>query len=448
MEMSKRQYEYLLFAVVMVLTVFRFSYYGLSYIPYLDDYIQYSYYPMLENSWQRVYMGGVGVLFTRPLAGLFDLMIWSRLSSNLGLAVGIISILHGISAVLFYKAFKLCGLRVGALFLAIYTLIPVNVEATYWLSASSRIVVSMFLMSLCAYFGANKKAPLFFLFNFLSVWFYEQTAILSFAISCWICLRQNKRWWPVFPVISVFLLLLFYLRFGFLGDNAHRLSAAQPEKICNNILLTLNSFICVLSSVQFRILTRGFARGFMRIALDFSLLWLMSMTVLSILFFSLSRKCDNHNQGHRYDFMWGILFMLVPILPFFVLGEDGFNLRNAAPCFLGLAVAADRALSGVSKKYICGIGAALVFWFSVAGVSEVSDYNYTAGKDFAMASQIAENISADIRYVRVKVTTPKYYTQNAPFRDHIMSMTGSDWGITGIVRALSKNEKVIIEKIN
>ena len=73
MEISKKEYEYLLFAVMVALTLFRFSYLGLKYTPYLDDYIQYSYYPQLQNKWQRVYWGGAGVLFTRPLAGLFDM---------------------------------------------------------------------------------------------------------------------------------------------------------------------------------------------------------------------------------------------------------------------------------------------------------------------------------------------------------------------------------------
>ncbi len=448
MEMSKKQYEYLLFAVAVTLAVFRFSYFGLRYTPYLDDYIQYIYYPRLENSWQRVYAGGAGVLYTRPLAGLFDLFLWSRFQNDLGVAAGIISILHGMTAVLFYKAFNLCKLKVGAMFLAIYILLPVNVEATYWLSASSRIVVSMFFISLSAYFGANKKAVLFFIFNFISVWFYEQTAILSFVISIWICLRQDRRRWILLPVASVIFLAIFYYKLGFLGDNAQRLSSFNFSGIWQGIVTALNNFLNILLNIQFKLLTRGFARGFTQIAVDFSLFWLVCLTILSILFFVISQCCEMCKSKHYSDFIWGVFFALAPLLPFFVLDENGFNLRNAAPCILGLAIVADRALSGISQKYICVLGAVLVFWFSIVAVSEVKDYNYVAEQDFSLASQIADNISDDTKLARVKVKTPDYYNQNAPYGDHIMSMTGSDWGITGIVRTLSNNEMVVVEKVN
>lgn len=447
MEISKKEYEYLLFAVMVALTLFRFSYLGLKYTPYLDDYIQYSYYPQLQNKWQRVYWGGAGVLFTRPLAGLFDLLIWSRFWNSLGLAVGIISVLHGLSAVFFYKAFNMCGLRVGNLFLVFYILMPVNCEATYWLSAASRIVVSMFFVSLMTYFCADKRLFLFSVFNLISIWFYEQTAVLSLALAIWVCLRQNKKWWIAVPVISAFFLAVFYLKFGILGDNAHRILQVNLGAFWQNIVLTLNNFLNILLGVQFTLLTRGFARGFAKIALDFSLLWLVCLTVLSIMFFAISQKCENQ-KIKVYDIAWGLFFLLVPLMPFFLLGEKGFNLRNMAPCILGLAVALDRAASSIGKKYICVLGAILVFWFSVVSVSEVTDYSQVANQNFKLATQIAQSVKSDTETVRVKVATPKYYPQNAPYRDHIISMTDSDWGMTGIVRAVSGNEKVVVENIN
>ncbi len=444
MEISKKQYEYLLFALSVVLAVFRFSYLGLRYTPYLDDYVQYSYYPQLQDSWQRVYADGAGVLYTRPLAGLLDLTIWSRMWGNLGLATGVISILHGLSAVLFYKAFNLCGIKMGTLFLVIYILIPINTEATYWLSASSRIVVSMFLISLSVYFGARKNRILFVLFNFLSVWFYEQTAILSTVMAIWICLRKKEKYLMVFPLISAALLAVFYLKFGFLGDNAQRLQAVGLNGAWHNALSTVKDFLYILFTVQLKLVTKGFVRGFMQIALDFSLMWLGFLTILAILFFVLSHKCEGGKDKQHYGVILGVIFMLTPILPFFVLGEGGFNMRNAAPCVLGVAIILDRFLSAAPQRYVCLLGAVLVFWFSVVSVSELNDYSYVAKRDFELASKIAESVTDATKTVNVKVSTPKYYPQNAPYRDHIMSMTGSDWGMTGIVRAISKNEKVTV----
>ncbi len=446
MEISRRQSEGLFFALTVALAVFRFSYFGLSYTPYLDDYIQYSYYPQLQSYWQRVYVGGAGVLCTRPLAGLFDLIIWSRFWNNLGLAVGIISIMHGLSAVLMYKALNLCGLMVDVLFVVLYIFMPINCEATYWLSASSRIVVSMFFVSLSAYFGAKKSLIWFFLFNFVSMWFYEQTAVLGFVLSVWVCIAQKKRGWIVIPIISALALIIFYLRFGVLGDNAHRLVMTDLKGLWGTVTQTLYNFLKIMTAIQLKVLTKGFARGFARLAGDLSLMWLGGLTVLVILFFKLSQMLGGHKRKCHREVGLGVVLMLAPILPFFVLYGSAFNLRNAAPCVLGLAIILDRVMSEIPRRYVCALSAVLVFWFSIVSVSEVGDYRLTAKRDLELATQLAQKVDSDTTVIEVNAKVPKYYPQNAPFGDHIMSMTGSDWGMTGIVRAISGNGRVVVIK--
>ncbi len=446
MNISKKQCEHLLFAVAVVLAVFRFSYLGLKYVPYLDDYVQYSYYPQLQNNWQRVYMGGAGVLFTRPLAGLFDYLLWSKFWPNLGIAVGVISILHGLTAVFFYKAFNMCGLNVGTLFIVFYILMPVNVEATYWLSASSRIVVSMLFISLTAYFGARKNAALFFAFNFLSMWFYEQTAFLSFAVCVWVCVNKKKWWWILLPTVFAILVIVFYINLAPFGDNAHRLSQVAYCRLWQNMGVTLKSFLEVLVGVQFALLTRGFMRGFGQLAADFSLYWLISLLILAILFFILSQKISTKSTMHWDNIVLGLTFMILPIIPLFVLSGNSFNLRNIAPSILGLSIVLDKALSYIPQRYLCTIGVVVVLWFSTVAVSETVDYSYTAQQDYKLAFQIAKTVDENTILIKADISTPKYYLQNAPYGDHIISMTGSDWGLTGIVRSISKNEGVIVEK--
>ncbi|MBR5155153.1 MAG: hypothetical protein IKW62_01550 [Clostridia bacterium] len=447
MKISKRQYEYLLFLAMVVLAVFRFSYFNLKYIPYLDDYVQYYYYPQLENAWQRVYWGGAGALFTRPLAGLFDFVLWSRFWGSPGLAVGIISVLHGLSGVLFYKAFNICKLKLSPLFLVLYILIPINIEGTYWLSASSRIVVSMFFIALGAFFGAKKKTGAFFIFSFLSVWFYEQTAILGVFVLTWICVLQKEKWKSILPIFSALVLAIFYLKLGGQGDNAHRLGVATLPDMWNNIKATLNSFLKVATEIQFRILSKGFVRGFTQIALDFSLGWLAFAIILSMFFFNFSEHIGHKGKIQKSGIVAGVIFMIVPLVPFLVAKGSFFNLRNMVPCTLGIAILLDKLIACISKKHVYAVGAILIFWFSVSAVSEVRDYAFVAERDMALAAELSKKITMDTSLVKVEVKTPDYYPQNAPYRDHIMSMTGSDWGVTGIVRALSKNEKVVVELI-
>ena len=62
-----------------------------------------------------------------------------------------------------------------------------------------------------------------------------------------------------------------------------------------------------------------------------------------------------------------------------------------------------------------------------------------------MRIKISEEVTPDMKSISVNISSPIYYPQNAPYQDHIMSMTGSDWGVTGIVRTISKNPKILVK---
>jgi hypothetical protein len=445
MSLSKAKHEFLLFALICVLAVYRFSYLGFSYIPYLDDYIQYYFYPSLENNWQRIYAGGAGVLFTRPLAGLFDLCFWSMFGKNLGLAVAIISFLHGVSAVLFYKAANHCGVKVGLLFLVFYIFMPVNTEGTYWLSASSRIVVSMFLISLSVYCLTAKKTLLFVVFNFLSVWFYEQTAVLSVCCAAAACIATGQSKRLIFPAVSFVALVWFYLKLGGDGDNAQRMTVVSDFAVLEEALSAFRMFFKASFLVQLRIISLGFWRGFRRLALDFSLMWLGALVALIMGVLHFSQSMDISHKPNKRNIVFGIILVVVPLLPFVFLKNSFLNLRNIVPCSLGIALILDSFLSAFAKRFSHILAAILIFVFSVSAVSEVCDYQYTAKRDFELAVKIAKEVNEDASSVSVKINSPKYYPQNAPYGDHIMSITGSDWGVTGIVRTVSGNSKITVE---
>lgn len=445
MSLSKTKHEFLLFALICVLAIYRFSYLGFTYTPYLDDYIQYYFYPSLENHWQRIYAGGAGVLFTRPLAGLFDLCFWSLFGKNLGFAVAIISLMHGISGVLFYKAANRCGLRTGLLFLVLYVFLPINVEGTYWLSASSRIVVSMFLVSLSVCFLTAKKTMLFAVFSFLSVWLYEQTAILSACCAATVCIatRQCKK--LILPAISFAAFFCFYLKMGGMGDNAQRMAFNSAFEIWEGASETISMFLKALGPVQLRIIAVGFWRGFRRLAMDFSLLWIGTLVALAMGVLYFSQGADIPQKVNKRSIVFGIIIIIFTLLPFALLKNSFLNLRSIVPCSLGLALILDGILSVSAKRFSHILAAILIFIFSVSAVSEVCDYQYTANRDFELASEIAREINETTTSVSVRINSPKYYPQNAPYGDHIMSIIGSDWGITGIVRTVSGNSKVVVK---
>lgn len=447
MKLSRENYEFSFFALMTALSFFRLSYLGYSYTPYLDDYIQYSYYPAIENAWENIYTGGVGVLFTRPLAGLLDLVLWSKFYGHLGTAVAVISVLYGVSGVLFFKTLRICGVEVGPLFLAFYLFLPANIEAVYWLSASSRVVVPVFLLSLAVYFGARGRWGLFSVFGFLSMWFYEQVAVLAAFCMVALCIVRKRFWHILIPVFAFGCMVWFYLTFGSMGDNGHRFVLADMSRIVKNSAEAAKGFLRILADVQPRIFALGFVRGFERLAIDFSLLWLGVLLSLALGAAHFAKEYEVPKRISGRTVYLGAVLAVVPVLPFCIIEGSFFNLRNFAPCVFGIAVVLDSVLTSIAGRFSAMLLAVLVFVFSVCSVSEVCDYDYTARCDFGLASSIANRVSENTSRIKVEINSPEYYPQNAPYGDHIMSMTGSDWGVTGIVRALSGNRRVVAETV-
>ena len=448
LRISKAKSENIMLFLVVVLSFFRFSYFGFSYTPYLDDYTQYLYYPSFENPWEKILLKGAGLRSTRPLAGLFDFFLWSRFGQNLGVVVFVMSILYGASGVLFFKAFKDLGINLGPIFFAIYLFLPLNAEGTYWISASSRIGVSLFLASIAMWAVAKDKTLLFCVFSFLSVWFYEQTAVVSVSLGALTAILKKSPKILVFVTVVFLSLLVFYFRFGSLGENADRLKITAPGEVLKAGLSVLAALADIMGRINFLIIFKGFIRGFKIIALDFSFLWISLLLTFCVLFVNFSAVGEETKKQTKKQLLIGAALIFGSLLPFVLAKASFLNLRNMVPLLLGLGIILDFITKKVFKKYSAVVAGVLIFCFSVSAVSEVSDYNYTAAMDKKAALEIANMIGPGTKTIKVKITSPPYYPQNAPFGDHIISFTASDWGPSGIVRTISKNKDVVVDIID
>ncbi len=421
------------------LAIFRFSCLSFRYIPYLDDYVQYFYYPSFENPWQTILLGGPKILFTRPLAGLCDRFLWSFFNNNLGFALSIISFLYGISGVLFYKTLESINLHPSSLFLVFYLLFPLNIEGTYWLSASTRIVVSLFFIALSSYFIVKSKTLLFALFSFLSMWFYEQTALLSVFIGVSLSLFSKQPKAIVSPILNLLALSGFYLMLGKYSDNADRLVMSFSQQHFSNLGAQVYEFLFPLS---FNLVVNGFCRGLAFLMQNHMLWWLFLLVVLASLFFEVS-KSQSYTTSTK-KLVWGLVLSFIPFLPFLISSNENLNFRNFVPCLLGIALIFEDLLVRISRSLLPTLCSVLVCIFSIVASCEVVDYDHTATADLNLAIEISQSLPKDAKTFNYQINTPDYYQQSAPKNDHIMSMTASDWGPTGIVRAISGNKLIEI----
>lgn len=439
--LSEKRKQTAFFAVYFLLAMFRFSYLGYNYTPYLDDYVQYILYPSIEKPWENVLVGGPGVLFTRPFAGLADFFIWSRFYDMPGVAVLIMSVLYALSAVLFYKTFHDINVKVTPVFLIFYTFFPINIEGTYWLSASSRIVVSMFLISLSCRLLIREKTVCFWVCNFVSMCFYEQTAMLAFVMPFIICILNKKKQIlsTMVPVVNMSLLAVYYFYFGKRSNNSGRIGVSLseiPERIRK--IVAENSEMW--GETQLKLISNGFRRGIERVLADGAFLWVLVLVILVYGFFVLLKKRKIERFSTKSKVCMGLMLTVIPMTPFLV-SSGSINFRNAVPALLGVSLILDGVIPVLLKKATPVVLGICTVCFIVTAVSEMCDYDLTARRDMELVLRVAKNIPAgyEDNFDEVVCTcfAPVRFEQNSPFNDHIISIRGSSWGITGAVKAMA-----------
>lgn len=443
----EKRRQIIFFATFFLLCIFRLSYLGYRYTPYLDDYVQYMLYPALDNPWQRVLTGGAGVLFTRPLAGLTDFFIWSGFVDHLGLAVIIISAMYAMSAIFFYKTFCDLEIELTPCFLIFYAFLPINIEGTYWLSASSRIVVSLLFVSLCCRFLLKEKNILFWLCNAVSMCFYEQTAILAVLLPIIICIfnkKDKKQLRPVvLTLINITVLGLYYVYFGKMSNNSSRIGL-DFSKLSERFSHLARETAEMWGSASTELMLNGLRRGAEKIISDRAYLWFIVLAFLILLLF-LSTEKNKYKKKNIACKLWlGVGLTLAPMIPFLV-SQNILNFRNAVPSLLGVALVFDGIVPWIFKKATPLFLMPCIMCFTIVAVSEVSDYDLTARRDMDVAYKVAQSIPKEqqknIDRVVLNCTAPVRFEQNCQFNDHIMSIRGSVWGISGMVKAVMANEK-------
>ncbi len=437
-----------LFWVFLIGSLIRFGCEGFVYYPYLDDYVQYMFYPSLPV-WDGVFAEGAKTIYTRPLAAVFDIFLWGKLGNNLFIAMIILAVLYGISGILFYCALNQSGIKLSPFFLVIYVFCPLNIEGTYWVSAASRISVSLFFVALGAAFlteylsyGKKKNLLLFSIFHFLSYWLYEQTAIISFLLCLWLLLRQKRFKEVIIPMLCGGLFIAWYMGLGRLGNNGARLERVAPSELFKNIGMALREIFYILTNVFGNIMKNGVLRGLWNMLS--SPLWILEISLLTYL---LIRETKEHKKGTAEGLFLGIVLFFGALAPFYITKNIWFNLRNFTPAGLGGAIILDFLVSKFSAKgFKCVLGAVLVL-FMIVQSSEIIDYNKTARMDFEVAKVLKEEYEKTGNpHLVLKGELPEYLPQNAVYHDHIVTGAALDWGYTGMVRGRTKNPHIKVER--
>lgn len=424
----------------------------------LDDFIQYRVYSFYLNPIQDVIIR-IGLLSARPLAGFLDIFFFAKFWGHLRIALIIILALYVLSGIfLYYLANR--HFKCGFAFLVVFGLTPFVNEAVYWISASSRIVVSVFFAALCGVllqYAIDRKKSIYvvfyFLFNLLSYALYEQGIVFSFALCMMILflnrkksMRANKSFLWAVPFINGAVIGCFYL-FVRTGQSF----AVSRAKIVDFNVGYLDYFSSIWQEIYKavvqtggKIISEGFSSGIYLLVEQkqyiYSAVIILAFGLCVFLLRGNTYKKTKWNQP-----LWGILLFALPFFPFFIVQNSAVTLRATFCSLFGLALVFDYLVRLVIRNKQAANVLLLIFAFVLlmGRVSETENYYQTGKGDDVQLKQLVSVLPTDWGTDKkaALIGPPEYYDESGIcYYEHIYSVLSSQWALTGALRAVSEDK--------
>lgn len=472
--------------LLVLLSAARFTASGFTYYPQLDDYIQYYKYTSLYTPAQAV--AKYGMLAARPLSNAADVIFWARFWGGLFAAVMLLAVLYAVSAIIFRRVFArlfpaLFAGAGGNAFVLIYLLLPLNIEGTYWLSASTRVVCGLLWTALAAEFfihWLDSREPLwaalYGITQLCAMASYEQALTLTAALTVLIAIaiieygRSRSR--ALVGLLTVSNGLLYWAFVSAFRDSsalyASAYGAVSPFTAyfwTTQLPHVLAQFAAAFIGGGTLTLVKGAARGAALIFSDCKLAFgLVTLICTGLTFAYVYAK--KHAPGSALDpdltagshrlappLAAGLILAAAPLAPHVLKSNPWFSLRGtvsslpgAALCIQAIIVYAaprlkNRLKPGQTAGYISAASCALfVLACFCASASELNDYRLTYEHDTEIMAALADAVDLDAvtGHIALAGVEPDYLSdQNFYWHEHIHGVTESDWAMSGALYAYS-----------
>lgn len=347
----------------------------------------------------------------RPLAFFSDVFIFQWLWNNMYILLLLMLSLHILNIFLVYKIAEKIGIKLNALCLSLFGLSPILVEAVYWISASTRIVLSVFLCLLSIYFlllhieerNKNKRALFLIcsiILNLFCVGFYEQTIALNLFLFAFVLIVTKKYKYISIPILSTIIIGCWYLYFMLNGEMQSRGTLGMSGML-DKIVLIINKIYTLYINAYYDF---KFSLGFIKE--DIVNLPVMSAIILFIIcifIFSLFRNkfAIEKNECLWKKILFGLTIFVVPFLPFVVLESSIIANRNLYISTLGLAIIIGTLLDLILviikndsiRNFIKIVIIALfTITFAMSNIEGTNNYKKVYELDNKVANQIIEAV--------------------------------------------------------
>ncbi len=451
--MSKREnlFMWAVFTLCVFIRLFPLIFH---YCPLQDDYIQYHVYSLFENSFTDFLIPN-GILRSRPLAGIFDFFVWSNFWHNMTVALWIISAMHIASAVMLKQIFDDMNIQLNCAFFVVYLLLPISFEATYWISASSRIIVSLFFGVSASYLAvlylnhskSYLKSIVFVLF-LSSLLFYEQTAIINCVLFLFVLLQHKnavKRLIVPFAcaIIITAAYYLYTIPVNRIPDNPDSFPIFLKRfVICVCNLFTHDSFGFFSKGLQM------FSQYLSSGNLLYISVCILSIA-LSVLFGVLTVNCraKNNVKTNLTLIILGILIIVLSFTPYIIIRSTYLPYRSAFTAVIGLSFISAGIFDMMRTDN--KVKASVISLFSIicifGNIYQADTMRQVAKKDAELIEEIAAKVTqSSDKELEIYGYQPLYIELPDFYKSRVYNITSSDWAISGAVRSYLSDTEIKI----
>lgn len=452
-------FAYIFWATLLLTMIARYTYLGLNYYPVLDDNNMYGF---IFNSYTSK-EAFIRLATSRPIAYFFDCFIISRLWRDMWIVLIMITILHWLCCIILFKIFGMLNINIGYFSIIYFALAPFSTEATYWISASSRLVIGLFfsLSSIyilvacvtCKRITSKQKLfiyySLFWLLNLLSMGFYEQITVISFIIPVIIFVFYYKKlkhkWVIALSFFNISIFVFYYKYFNNVGQIASR-----GQLISGGFLSHTKNVIKAIRNLAFNeqwlMIKNGIARGLELVVSNgyWLIILIITVVILSICS-SISLKSTNNNKNIAKKLILSFILFFLPFAPFFVLDKIYIANRNVFLSLFSIGILVETLLCVAFKWDKMKIGVSIIngvmcALFLLTNVSEINDYRNVSMIDQEIVTNLAHAYSQADENGKdgtLLFNAKDIYTDVT--QKHFSNCTAADWALTGAVQSLAND---------
>lgn len=428
--------------IFILLLIQRFIF-GTKYFPVIDDW--FLYLGKAVQFGDSSYPNPAPDSTTRPFAGLFDHYIITHLSNHLIIIEIFLIIMLILSAVLLWRCFSKDNTAPDSVFIIFITMFPLSFEGLYWISAASRIIPSLFFISLSCYTlvqyiktGKKIHFVFFIISGVFAVGFYEMFIPLYLTVSLSIIVYYRRYRLAALPVSFAGIISFYYILNSSSGTINQRFSFVALENFVPHIGYTFRQYADMFLNGA-HMMCEAFTDGLSAVS-DRPLITVFIL-LISVALAVISKPSRQRRSLKRL--MFAVALIISGTALSFIMDFVRLPFRLFLPMSVGLSLAVSELLCSLPKIPYKIITAIFAIVFSLTNIGSLTLYRHTYNSDTAFAEKLLHFDVDNPDKITFVINAPQYhYNNRTKWYEYVKASTENYAPITGQIQYLTQKGNV------